>query len=99
MVYELEEKQGGIRMATSSSFTHRIDPKLRAQSETLFNELGMSLGTAINVFLKKSVRVGGFPFDVNLDAPKRETIEAERIAKDPAVKEYSVEDALEELKK
>ena len=75
-------------MATSSSFTHRIDPKLRAQSETLFNELGMSLGTAINVFLKKSVRVGGFPFDVNLDTPKRETIEAmleaERIAKDPA---------------
>ena len=69
----------------------------------MFNELGMSLGTAINVFLKKSVRVGGFPFDVNLDVPNKETmeamLEAERIAKDPAIKAYSVEDALEELKK
>ena len=48
-------------MATSSSYTHRIDPVLRSQSEALFSELGMSLGTAINVFLKKAVRVGGFP--------------------------------------
>ena len=90
-------------MATSSSYTHRIDPVLRSQSEALFSELGMSLGTAINVFLKKAVRVGGFPFDVNLDMPNRETIEAmleaERIAKDPDIKAYNVDDALEELKK
>lgn len=90
-------------MANSSSYTHRIDPTLRAQSEALFNELGMSLGTAINVFLKKSVRVGGFPFDVSLDTPNRETLEAmlevEKIAKNPEVKTYSVDEALEELKK
>ena len=90
-------------MANSSSYTHRIDPTLRAQSEALFNELGMPLGTAINVFLKKAVRVGGFPFDVNLDTPNRETmeamLEAEKIAKDPKVRSYSVEEALEELKK
>lgn len=59
----------------------------------------MSLGTAINVFLKKAVRVGGFPFDVNLDTPNRDTIEAlleaERIAKDPEIKAYNVDDALE----
>ena len=29
-------------MATSSSYTHRIDPVLRPQSEALFSELGMS---------------------------------------------------------
>lgn len=89
-------------MANSSSYTHRIDPTLRAQSEALFSELGMSLGTAINVFLKKAVRVGGFPFEVNLDTPNRETIEAmfeaEKIAKDPNIRSYSVEEALEELK-
>ena len=90
-------------MATSSSYTHRIDPALRAQSEALFSELGMTLGTAINVFLKKAVRVGGFPFDVNLDIPNRDTIEAmleaERIAKDPNQKSYTVDEALAELKK
>lgn len=88
-------------MAASSSYTHRIDPVLRAQSEALFNELGMSLGTAINVFLKKAVRVGGFPFDVSLEKPTRETIdamlEAERIARDPHVKAYSVDEAFAEL--
>ena len=90
-------------MANSSSYTHRIDPTLRAQSEALFGELGMSLGTAINVFLKKSVRVGGFPFDVTLESPAKETLEAmlesERIASDPTIKAMSVDEALEELKK
>ena len=88
-------------MATSS-YTHRIDQDLRAQSEAVYAALGMSLGTAINVFLKKSVAVGGFPFDVRLDVPTKETLvamlEAERIAKDPKVKALDVEDALEELK-
>lgn len=89
-------------MATSS-YTHRIDSDLRAQSEAIFSALGMTLGTAINVFLKKSVAVGGFPFDVRLDAPARETIEAmleaESIAKDPSIQALSVEEALEELKR
>ena len=88
-------------MATSS-YTHRIDQDLRAKSEAVYAALGMSLGTAINVFLKKSVAVGGFPFDVRLDVPTKETLvamlEAERIAKDPEVKALDVEDALEELK-
>ena len=89
-------------MATSS-YTHRIDPELRSQSEAIYSALGMSLGTAINVFLKKSVAVGGFPFDVRLDVPARETIEAmleaERIAKDSTVEAISADEALEELKR
>lgn len=89
-------------MATSS-YTHRIDPELRSQSEAIYSALGMSLGTAINVFLKKSVAVGGFPFDVRLDVFTRETIEAmleaEKIAKDSNTAAFSVDDALEELKK
>ncbi|OQC00976.1 MAG: RelB antitoxin [Firmicutes bacterium ADurb.Bin099] len=89
-------------MATTN-YTCRIDTDLRTQSEALFTALGMNLGTAINVFLRKAVRVGGFPFDVNLDGPNRETIEAmleaERIARAPKVKAYSVEDAFKELDK
>ncbi len=64
----------------------------------------MNLTTAINVFLRQSLRVGGFPFEVKLDQPNKETIaamlEAERIAKDPSIKHYSdVEEALLELKR
>lgn len=48
--------------------------------------------------------VGGFPFEVRLEQPNKETIaamlEAERIAHDPTVKHYSdVEEALRELKR
>ena len=90
-------------MATTSNYTCRIDTDLRSKSEALFGALGMNLGTAINVFLRKAVRVGGFPFDVNLDSPNKETVEAmleaERIARDPKVKAYSVDDAFKGLDK
>ena len=64
----------------------------------------MNLTTAINVFLRQSLRSGGFPFDVTLNTPNAVTIaamqEAERIARDPNAKRYSdVEEALRELKK
>ncbi len=81
-----------------------MDSDIKKQCENLFSELGMNLTTAINVFLRQSLRVGGFPFDVKLEQPNRETIaamrEAERIVHDPDVKHYSdVEEALRELKR
>ncbi len=80
------------------------DSDIKKQCETLYNELGINLTTAINVFLRQSLRAGGFPFEVRLEQPNKETIaamlEAERIARDPSVKHYSdVEEALRELKK
>ena len=90
-------------MASTTNFSVRMDSEIKKQSESLFSELGMNLTTAINVFLRQSLRVGGFPFDVKLEQPNRETVaamlEAERIAHDPNVKHYSdVEEALRELK-
>lgn len=81
-----------------------MDSDIKKQCERLYSELGINLTTAINVFLRQSLRVGGFPFDVRLEQPNRETIaamlEAERIAHDPNMKHYSdVEEALEELKR
>lgn len=88
----------------STNFSVRMDSEIKKQCEALYGELGMNLTTAINVFLRQSLRVGGFPFEVRLDQPNKETIaamlEAERIAKDPTIKHYSdVEEALRELKR
>lgn len=88
----------------STNFSVRMDSDIKKQCESLYGELGMSLTTAINVFLRQSLRVGGFPFEVKLDQPNKETmaamLEAERIAKGPNVKHYTdVEDALRELKR
>ena len=89
--------------STTTNFTCRIDSNVKSKSEALYNELGMNLTTAINVFLRESLRVGGFPFDVRLDAANADTVaammEAERIAHDPTVKRYDVDEALAELKK
>ena len=88
----------------STNFSVRMDSEIKKQCEALYGELGMNLTTAINVFLRQSLRAGGFPFEVRLDQPNKETIaarlEAERIAKDPSIKHYSdVEEALRELKR
>ena len=91
-------------MANTTNFSVRMDSDIKRQCETLYGELGVNLTTAINVFLRQSLRVGGFPFDVRLDQPNKETIaamlEAERIAKDPSVKGYSdLDELFAELKK
>ncbi len=91
-------------MANSTNFSVRMDSDIKKQCEALYGELGINLTTAINVFLRQSLRVGGFPFDVRLDQPNRETVaamlEAERIAHDPSVKGYTdLDEMFAELKK
>lgn len=80
-----------------------LDRDVKERSEALYGELGVDLTTAINVFLRQSLRVGGFPFEVRMDVPNHETsaalMEAERLLHDPSVKRYSdVEEALRVLK-
>ncbi len=75
-------------MATTTNFSVRMDSDIKKQCEALYGELGVNLTTAINVFLRQSLRVGGFPFDVRVEQPNKETIaamlEAERIVRDPS---------------
>lgn len=100
-VYRMNK--GGSQMGTVN-FSCRLDKDVKLQSEAIYKELGLNLTTAINVFLKESLRAGGFPFDVRLNKPNRETIaammESQRIPYDPKVKKYEdVEEALAELKR
>ena len=90
-------------MAATTNFTVRIDSDIKKQCEAVYGELGINLTTAINVFLRQSLRVGGFPFDVPMEQPNKETIaamlEAERLARDPSAKRYSdIDEALRALK-
>lgn len=88
---------------TNTNVTIRMDTEVKKECESIFGALGMNLSTAINVFLRKSIRTGGFPFDVRLDEkPNAETIaamkEAERIARDPnATKCNNIKALFEEL--
>lgn len=91
-------------MSKTTTFSVRMDKQVKQDSEQIFQELGMNLTTAINVFLRQAVRSGGFPFEVKLEQPNETTLEAIReanqLAADPSTQYYTdVEDALAELKK
>lgn len=78
-------------MATTN-ISIRMDTELKAEADALFEQLGMNISTAFNIFVRQAVRDGGIPFKVSLRQPKKETIaamlEAEKIAKDASVKGY-----------
>jgi len=84
--------------ANTTNISIRMDSDVKAEADALFNELGMSLTTAINIFVRESLREGGIPFAVKIDNPNKETIaamlEAKKIAKDPSVKGYNDLDEL-----
>lgn len=85
-------------MVNTTSFNICVDRDILKQCEEIYSELGVDLNTAINVFLNKSLCVGGFPFDVNKETMAA-MLKAERIVYDPLVKRYSdVEEALKVLK-
>lgn len=91
-------------MSKTTTFSVRMDKQVKQDSEQIFQELGMNLTTAINVFLRQAVRTGGFPFEVKLEQPNKTTMqaiqEANLMAADPETVYYSdVEEALAELNK
>ncbi|MDY6281911.1 MAG: type II toxin-antitoxin system RelB/DinJ family antitoxin [Erysipelotrichaceae bacterium] len=90
--------------ANTTNISIRMDSDVKAEADALFNELGMSLTTAINIFIRESLREGGIPFAVKIDNPNKETIaamlEAKKIAKDTSVKGYNdLDELFTDLKK
>lgn len=86
-------------MATSN-LNIRMDKDIKEQADQLFNELGLTMTVAVNLFLRASIREQGIPFSLKLDKFNKETIEAieegRKIAKDSNVKGYH---SVGELKK
>ena len=87
-----------MKMAGTTNLSIRMDKDLKEQADRLFSELGMNMTTALNIFVRQSVRQGKIPFEISLHAPNSETIaameEAEKIARDPMAKEYTNLDEL-----
>ncbi|OFT00927.1 type II toxin-antitoxin system RelB/DinJ family antitoxin [Granulicatella sp. HMSC31F03] len=84
-------------MATSN-LNIRMDKDIKEQADQLFNELGLTMTAAVNLFLRASIREQGIPFSLKLDKFNKETIEAieegRKIAKDSNVKGYHTVDEL-----
>lgn len=88
-------------MATKN-ITIRMDEELKKQFDSLCNEIGLSMGSAITIFAKTVVRERRIPFELTAPLPNRDTIEAmleaERLSRDPNAKRYnSVSELFAEL--
>lgn len=78
----------------------RTDEDIKAKCESLFESLGMNMSTAINIFLRQSLRANGLPFDVKTDTSNETTLaafrEGDAILADSSVKGYT---SIRELRK
>ena len=83
----------------STNLNIRTDKIVKEQAEAIFAELGMSMTTAINMFLRSAIRENGIPFNLKLETPNAATAaaieEGRRIARDDSVPSY---DDIESLK-
>ena len=85
-------------MATTN-LNIRTDLEIKNAAEHIFNELGLNMSTAINIFLRQAIRTGGLPFEVRLSSPGEITAaaisEGRRIMHDDTEKGYHT---MEDLK-
>lgn len=45
----------------------RTDSEVKAAADKIFNDLGMNMSTAINIFLRQTIRENGLPFALTLN--------------------------------
>lgn len=76
-----------------------LDADVKAKAQELFADFGMDLSTAINIFLRQSIRENGIPFSIRREVPNATTItamrEAEEMAAHPEL--YPSYDNMEDL--
>lgn len=84
---------------STTNLNIRTDKNVKIAAEKIFEELGLNMTTAINIFLRQTIRENGIPFELTLNTPNSVTMaaieEGKRIACDESVKSYA---DMEELK-
>lgn len=53
-------------MSKSATIFTRVDPALKEQADNILNQLGISMSTAMGMFLQQLVLQRGIPFEVKL---------------------------------
>lgn len=66
MTYNVITRRKCMLMASNPVTNIRIDPGLKEQASEVFDDLGLTLSAAVNVFLKAVVRERGLPFEMRV---------------------------------
>lgn len=78
-----------------------IDADVKAQAQALFADFGLDLSTAINIFLRQSIRENCIPFSIQREVPNADTIAAMREVDDMVnhPEQYETFHSMEDLKR
>jgi len=52
-------------MADTINVTIRLDREVKERAEQMFNDFGMNLSTAFNIFARQALRQGKIPFEIS----------------------------------
>ena len=83
----------------------RIDDEIKKEAEDILKRIGITPSAAINMFYIQIIRTASIPFELKVDIPNKETLEAleelKEFEKDPSKgKRYtSAKELLEDLRK
>lgn len=76
----------------------RTDKQVKMAADKIFEELGLNMSTAVNIFLRQTIRENGIPFELSLNVPNAVKVaainEGRKAAVDANVKGYNNMDDL-----
>lgn len=77
----------------STNLNIRTDKEVKIAAERIFEELGLNMTTAVNIFLRQTIRENGIPFELKLNVPNDVTAaaieEGRKLAYDKAASGYT----------
>ena len=95
-------------MGKTSNIFARVEPEIKEQAESVLNQLGIPMSSAVSMFLRQVVLQRGIPFGMKL--PAKRTLEIGKLTKEQLDAEiakgvddiengrvYSAEEVLKEM--
>ena len=77
----------------STNLNIRTDKEVKIAAERIFEELGLNMTTAVNIFLRQTIRENGIPFELKLNVPNDVTAaaieEGQKLAYDKTATGYT----------
>ena len=58
---------GGVIMTNTALVQVKVDTETKKDVTSIYESLGLDLPTAVRIFFKKSIAVGGLPFELRND--------------------------------
>ena len=62
-----KQKGNEVFKMSNTSMNIRMDSEVKKQAQELFAQFGLDMTTAVNMFLRQSIRQRGIPFPLQLD--------------------------------